>query len=261
LKLACQGLTRDWQEHFGYPVQVVESFVDPQRFRGMCYQAAGWQALGPTQGFERRWQDFYTDTQHPKELWVRPLSPQALERVRAPELAPALADPQGPLAPACPVATAGWGSLWERFYQRMADPRQARGIRHQLAGLLALIALAVVADCKGPHAIAEFARTLNHAQRRQLRCRPRPGKPRQYDVPCERTFHRLLKTVDSEQLKAVLVDWMQSEDPAALSAVHADGKVLKNAEPAPPRDSASPSVSAPPEPSEIPPELQKPTRP
>jgi len=258
LKLACEGLARDWQEHFGYPVLVVESFVDPQRFRGTCYQAAGWQALGPTQGFERRWQDFYTDTQHPKELWVRPLSPQALARVRAPELAPALADPQGPLPPACPVATAGLGSLWERFYRQMDDPRRARGVRHQLAGVLTLIALAVVAGCKGPHAIAAFARSLNHAQRRQLRCRPRPGKPRQYDVPSERTFRRLLKTVDPEQLKAVLVDWMQSEDPTALTAVHADGKVLKNAEPAPPRDPASPSASAPAEPSEIPPELQKP---
>jgi hypothetical protein len=258
LKLACEALARDWQEQFGYPVQVVESFVDPQRFRGTCYQAAGWQALGPTQGFERRWQDFYTDTQHPKELWVRPLSPQALARVRAPELAATLADPQGPLAPACPVTTARLGSLWERFYQRMDDPRQARGIRYQLAGLLTLIALAVVAGCKGPHAIAEFACSLTHAQRRQLRCRPRRGKPRQYDVPCERTFRRLLKTVDPEQLKAVLVDWMQSQDSAPLSAVHADGKVLKNAEPAPPRDPASPWASAPPEPSEIPPELQKP---
>jgi hypothetical protein len=77
-------------------------------------------------------------------------------------------------------------------------------------------------------------------------------------VPSERTFRRLLKRVDPEPLKAVLVDWRQREDPTALSVVHADGKVLKNAEPAPPRDPASPSASAPPEPSEIPPELQKP---
>jgi hypothetical protein len=71
LKLACERLPQDWQEHFGCPVQVMETFVDPQRFQGTSYQAAGWQALGPTQVYERRWQDFYTDTQHPKELWVR----------------------------------------------------------------------------------------------------------------------------------------------------------------------------------------------
>jgi hypothetical protein len=258
LKLVCERLAQDWQEHFGYPVQVMETFVDPQRFRGTCYQAAGWRALGPTQGFGRRWQDFYTDTQHPKELWVRPLSQRALEQARAAELAPDLADPHGPLPPACPVPTTGLGSLWECFYQSMNDPRKPRGVRHQLAGLLTLIALAVVAGCKGPHAIAEFARSLNQAQRRRLRCRPRPGRPGHYDVPCERTFRRLLKEVDPEELKAVLVGWMQTQDPAPLRVVHADGKVVKNAQPAPPRRPAPPSASAPPERSEIPPELQKP---
>jgi hypothetical protein len=140
----------------------------------------------------------------------------------------------------------------------MNDPRKPRGVRHQLAGVLTLIALAVVAGCQGPHAIAEFARSLNPAQRRCLRCRPRPGQPGHYDVPCERTFRRLLKEVDPEELKAVLVGWMQTQDPAPLRAAHADGKVVKNAQPAPPRRPAPPSASAPPEPSEIPPELQKP---
>ncbi len=34
LKLAGERLAADWQEHFGYPVLVLETFVDPQRFRG-----------------------------------------------------------------------------------------------------------------------------------------------------------------------------------------------------------------------------------
>ena len=256
LKLACARLAQDWQEHFGYPVRVVETFVDPQRFRGTCYKAAGWEPLGPTLGFGRRWQDFYVDTQHPKELWVRPLDEQALAQVRAPELPPALANPQGPRPPACPVATARLSSLGECFQQGVRDPRQPRGVRHRLAGCLTLIALAVAAGCKGPHAIAEFAQSLNHAQRRQLRCRPRPGRPREYDVPSERTWRRLLKKVDCESLKEVLVGWMQTEDSTPLRVVHADGKVVKNAQPAPPR--AQPEIAAAPEPSEIPPELQKP---
>src|ERR1035437_2215768 len=32
LKLICERLPQDWQVHFGYPVQVVETFVDPERF-------------------------------------------------------------------------------------------------------------------------------------------------------------------------------------------------------------------------------------
>ena len=120
----------------------------------------------------------------PSNCGCEPLGEGALEQVRAPELPPALADPQGPLPPACPVPTARLDSLWECFHKQMTDPRDPRGVRHKLAGFLTLIALAVAAGCKGPHAIAEFAQSLNHAQRRRLRCRPRPGRPREYDVPC-----------------------------------------------------------------------------
>jgi hypothetical protein len=140
----------------------------------------------------------------------------------------------------------------------MTDPRKAKGVRHKLAGFLTLIALAVAAGCKGPHAIAEFAKSLNHAQRGRLRCRPRPDQARQYDVPSERTFRRLLKRVDGEQLKNALVGWMQTEDTAELKVVHVDGKVVKNAQPAPARSPAQQAETASSEPCEIPPELQKP---
>ena len=258
LKLVCGRLPTDWQEHFGYPVQVAESFVDPLRFRGTCYKAAGWQQLGPTQGYERDWQDFYTDTEHPKQLWVRPLGEGALEQARAAELPAALANPQGPLPPSCPLSTARLGSLWQCFHKRMTDPRDPRGVRHKLAGLLALIALAVAAGCKGVHAIGEFAQSLNHGQRRRLHCRPRRGRPRQYDVPSERTFRRLLKKVDCKELKNVLTAWMQAEDAAPLQVVHVDGKVVKNAQPAPPRSAAQQAEATCAAASEVPAELQKP---
>jgi hypothetical protein len=156
LKLLCARLAQDWQHAFGHPVLLVESFVDPQRFRGTC---------------------------------------------------------------------------------------------------LTLIALAVAAGCKGPHAIAEFAQSLNHGQRGHLRCWPRPGKQREYDVPSERTLRRLLKKVDSEQLKDVLVRWMAKQDAKEVTVAHWDGKVLKNADPAPARSRPSDPPS---QPSEIPTELQKP---
>lgn len=258
LKLVCERLPTDWQEHFGYPVLVAETFVDPQQFRGTCYKAAGWEQLGPTQGYERDWQDFYTDTRHPKQLWVRSLGRDGLEQARATELPPALANPQGPLPPACPVATGKLESLWECFRKRMTDPRDPRGVRHKLAGVLVIIALAVAAGCKGPHAIAQFAQSLTHAQRGRLRCRPRRGRPREYDVPCERTFRRLLEKVDCDQLKNVLVSWMASQDPAPLQVVHVDGKVVKNAQPAPARSEAQQAEAASAEPCEVPAELQKP---
>ena len=154
------------------------------------------------------------------------------------------------------MATAQLGSLWECFRAQMTDPRKRKGLRHQLASVITLIALAVAAGCQGPHAIAQFAKSLNHGQRRHLRCRPRAGKPAQYDVPGERTLRRLLEKIDAEQLKDVFVRWMQAQEPAALKVVHFDGKVLKNARPAPARAKASKSPAS--EPSEIPLEMQKP---
>jgi len=184
LKLACQRLPQDWQEQFGYPVQVAETFVDPQRFRGTCYKAAGWQRLGPTLGFERHWQDFYTDTQHPKELWVRPLGERALEQVGAPELPLALVNPQGPLPPACPVPTARLDSLWERFQQGLTDPRKPRGVRHKLAGCFSLIALGWRPAAKGhmPSPNLQTASTIPNA----AACAADPDRANLANTTCPR---------------------------------------------------------------------------
>lgn len=258
LKLVGERLPNDWREHFGYPVLAVETFVDPQRFRGTCYKAAGWEPLGPTKGLGRNWQDYYLDSRHPKELWVRSASDTALEQLRAPELSLDLADPTKPRPPACPVATGELNSLYQCFCSGMTDPRKPKGLRHKLAGCLTIIALATTAGCRGPHGIAEFAGGLNHAQRRQLRCRPRPGRPREYDVPRERTIRRLLKRVDPEELKTVLVRWMEQEDGTRPKVIHADGKVVKNADPAPARSATDTPAPGPVELSEIPVELQKP---
>ena len=43
-------LSADWQRLYGHPIYFVETFIDPQRFRGTCYLAANWIRLGVTTG-------------------------------------------------------------------------------------------------------------------------------------------------------------------------------------------------------------------
>jgi hypothetical protein len=43
-------LSRDWQELYGHPVYFVETFIQTERFKGTCYRAASWIALGQTTG-------------------------------------------------------------------------------------------------------------------------------------------------------------------------------------------------------------------
>jgi hypothetical protein len=43
-------ISGDWQRMYGHPIYFLETFVDPQRFRGTCYRAANWVLLGRTTG-------------------------------------------------------------------------------------------------------------------------------------------------------------------------------------------------------------------
>ena len=90
LALCTARLSADWQQAYDHPVLAVESFVDSQLFRGTCYKAQGWQLLGQTKGFERSRQDYYTEHERPKQLWVRELHPEARRLLCAARLPAAL---------------------------------------------------------------------------------------------------------------------------------------------------------------------------
>jgi hypothetical protein len=43
-------LSQDWERVYGHPIYYLETFIDPDRFRGTCYRAANWVVLGRTTG-------------------------------------------------------------------------------------------------------------------------------------------------------------------------------------------------------------------
>lgn len=43
-------LSADWERVYAHPIYFLETFIDPQRFRGTCYVAANWIRLGLTTG-------------------------------------------------------------------------------------------------------------------------------------------------------------------------------------------------------------------
>lgn len=62
----------DWHQRWGYRPLLMETFVDPARFSGTCYRAAGWEELGRTtgEGLVRPGRSYSTT---PKLVLVRPL--------------------------------------------------------------------------------------------------------------------------------------------------------------------------------------------
>ena len=65
----------DWEERWGFNPVLLETFVDPAHFSGICYQAAGWELLGKTTGRGLA-QPGKTYTSSPKLIYIKPLSKQ-----------------------------------------------------------------------------------------------------------------------------------------------------------------------------------------
>lgn len=62
----------DWEEKYGHPIILLETFVEKQRFMGTCYRAANWIRVGETQGRSRN--DRYSKLQVPvKDIYLYPL--------------------------------------------------------------------------------------------------------------------------------------------------------------------------------------------
>jgi hypothetical protein len=83
LAQAVRQLSADWERLYAHPIYLLETFIDPERFRGTCYRAANWIYLGLTTG---RGKDDQTHRPNRslKELWAYPLRADFRRRLGAP---------------------------------------------------------------------------------------------------------------------------------------------------------------------------------
>jgi hypothetical protein len=71
-------ISADWQRVYGHPIYFLETFVDPERFRGTCYRAANWVVLGKTTGRGKQCNS-YVPNRSIKEVLGYPLTKQFRE--------------------------------------------------------------------------------------------------------------------------------------------------------------------------------------
>jgi predicted transposase YbfD/YdcC len=109
---------------------------------------------------------------------------------------------------------------------RVPDPRDGRGVRHQLVTVLAAAVCAVLAGARSYVGIAEWAHDLPVSVRLRL------GIGRR--APSESTFRRVLQTVDAHALDTVVSSWLlersareQATAGPALRAIAVDGKTAR----------------------------------
>ena len=80
LGLTAARVSADWQRKYGHGIELLETFVEGERFGGTCYRAAGWQHVGATTGRTRN-----DDRSRPpgsrKEVFLKPLRAGWKERL------------------------------------------------------------------------------------------------------------------------------------------------------------------------------------
>lgn len=225
LGLTLRRLSEDWQEQWGHPVLVVESFVDESRYRGTCYRACGFEAVGATAGFGRASRDFYQEHGQPKQLYLRELRPGARKLLRQARLPEELASYEGDLAGPCPFRAPALESLLDRF-GALPDSRSGHGLRHRQRFVLACAAVCTVMGACGYRAFENTCKKFTQRQLRALGCKPDEEDGRYYP-PSDSTFQRVLNKVDAQAVSRIIGSWLAEQEIGALAQLAVDGKVLR----------------------------------
>jgi len=76
----CRRIGMDFIDKYNHPVHLLETFVEKERFKGTCYQAANWKYVGDTKG--RGKLDSKKEYKLPiKSIWLYPLTKSYREQL------------------------------------------------------------------------------------------------------------------------------------------------------------------------------------
>jgi hypothetical protein len=220
LSLCKRRIQHDWVNRFGYPLLLMETFVDPSRFVGTIYQAANWKFIGNTKGYQRTGNG-YSNSQHiPKLVFV-----QALQRNTRMLLSGHSLTKRYKTGGSRMKLTAEQMRSLPGFFREIKDPRRAQGQRHRIHVVLAIAAGAILCGMRGYKAISDWTQALSPRMRERFGCRFQKGKR---IVPSESTIRDVLIRVEPVELDQALQQW-NAQYGAIDESLAIDGKTMCNA--------------------------------
>lgn len=218
-------LSGDFKARWRHPIVAVETFTDPARHVGTCYQASNFTLLGTTSGFGRRAGRFVHHGER-KAYWLRALRRDALSLLAADFDPPAFVE--GMPVRSADLNRLDLSSLLVEL-AKVPDPRKRRGVRHHLPQILAIATLATLRGATSLFAIGELAAELPEEALSRLGCRVSPRTGRRV-APEESTIRRTLRAIDADSLDVVVNAWVAAQVAAgrleAEDAVEIDFSVM-----------------------------------
>jgi len=220
LSLCNRRIQVDWSDRFGFPLLMLETFVDPSRFVGTIYHAANWKLVGETKGYQRIRGGYSNNRQTSKLVFVQPLQRNACLVLSGSSL------PQQYVtgAPRMKLTAEQMRSLPD-FFTTINDPRRAQGKRHSVHVVLAIAAGAVLCGMRGYKAISDWAQALSPTARARFGCY---FSHRKNSVPSESTIRNILIRINPAELDRALQQW-NAKYGAIDESLAIDGKTMRNA--------------------------------
>jgi hypothetical protein len=222
LALNTKRLSDDWVTIYGHPIIMVETFVDHNLYKGTCYRAAGWLALGQTAGYGRSGGKYFHHGQT-KAVLVKPLVKNVAEILSAEFVSPELKGGTQIVADLNSLTIDGSGGLLEHL-ALLTDARKKRGVRHSQVTVLAVAICALLSGAKSFIAIGEWAASLEKTLLKRLGCRYNARLGR-YVPPSEKTLRNTLKRINADEADNILGQWLFTQTNSR--AISVDGKTAR----------------------------------
>jgi len=220
LALCKRRIQQDWLDYFGFPLLLLETFVDPERYQGTIYRASNWILVGSTQGYRRIQGGYSEQTTSRKMVFIQPLQRSA----RALLSRSVLPDRYLTGTTRMKLTADHMLSLYD-FFKDIDDSRRAQGKKHHLTNILALAAGAILCGMRSYKDIFLWVEALGQHARARFRCRKRNG---QYEVPSLSVIRAALVNVDPAQLDLALTRW-NAQYGSLDESLAIDGKTMCHA--------------------------------
>jgi len=220
LSLCKRRIQHDWENRFGFPLLLLETFVDPSLFIGTIYRAANWKLVGKTKGYRRTGNGYSTKCLGPKLVFVQPLQRNSRIILSGPSLQKCYSTG----APRLKLTAEQMRSLPD-FFTLIPDPRRSQGRRHRVHVVLGITAGAVLCGMRGYKAISDWTQSLSPKARERFGCY---YSHRKDSVPSESTIRNVLIRVDPMELDKSLQLW-NAQYGAIDESLAIDGKTMCNA--------------------------------
>jgi len=220
LSLCQRRIQQDWINRFGFPLLLLETFVDPTRFNGTIYKAANWRFAGYSKGYQRIRNGYSNTRKIPKKVFVQPLQRNACTLLSRPIL-----NKQYHTGGQRMKLSARHMKSLPYFFKAITDPRRAQGRRHRIEVVLSIAAAAILCGMCGYRAISDWTKDLSPKARARFGCRRRNKK---YIIPSESIIRDVLIRVDPVELDQALQRWNEQYG-SVDESLAIDGKTMCNA--------------------------------